>query len=204
MDGADYSDMTARVLFHIGRTSFQQGECCVERVGSSGWLVGSRLRVALGGRTRVGCGGAVVARDGQRVQRAGRRGCSRAASGRLGSGGSGWGAWRAGKLQARRCSSWFQSAASGGRSRRRPGWAVICHIIWHENGLFLSNWMIPDKGTFSFNVTNPSAWVSRPVGFRTCVGGAARQSCLQLRARRAGSRARTPTLLLTPSFSFLQ
>ncbi len=81
---------------------------------------------------------------------------------------------------------------------------VICHIIWHENGLFLSNWMIPDKGTFSFNVTNPSAWVSRPVGFRTCVGGAARQSCLQLRARRAGSRARTPTLLLTPSFSFLQ
>ena len=49
MDGADYSDMTARVLFHIGRTSFQQGECCVERVGSSGWLVGSRLRVALGG-----------------------------------------------------------------------------------------------------------------------------------------------------------
>ncbi len=82
--------------------------------------------------------------------------------------------------------------------------AVICHIIWHENGLFLSNWMIPDKGTFSFNVTNPSAWVSRPVGFRTCVGGAARQSCLQLRARRAGSRARTPTLLLTPSFSFLQ
>ncbi len=89
---------------------------------------------------------------------------------------------------------------------RRWWWqmGVICHIIWHENGLFLSNWMIPDKGTFSFNVTNPSAWVSRPVGFRTCVGGAARQSCLQLRARRAGSRARTPTLLLTPSFSFLQ